>query len=100
MNRNKKDIKVNNALKGILAPILKWLTSVTSYFKICLCCVPIVIFSKQIGTYLEAQERYFPVKTTHYRSYNVCSIQQKKVTFLEISKCFLPSNYCVERKVI
>lgn len=33
-------------------------------FKIHLCCSPIVIFSKQISIYLEAEE-YLPMKITH-----------------------------------
>lgn len=33
-------------------------------FKIHLCCIPVVIFSKQIGIYLKAEE-YLPVKITH-----------------------------------
>lgn len=36
----------------------------TTIFKIHLCCIPIAIFSKQIGTYLETEE-HLPVKITH-----------------------------------
>lgn len=43
---------------------MKWFTSNISNFKIHLCCSPIVIFSKQISIYLEAEE-YLPMKITH-----------------------------------
>lgn len=75
-------------LKWVSIHILKWLTS-ASHFKIHLCYIPIIIFSKQIGTYLEAEE-HLPVKITHFNEISkVIVYGTLKKCKLQISKCLI-----------